>query len=97
MFLGVTATARHDYIYAGYLLHHAGDREALRNMMVADIRAAIDLGAPIQAADLLIALRRFISEHLGILVLVPSHDPSGSPKIPANPALVHSSTSRESV
>jgi hypothetical protein len=95
MFLGVTATARHNYIYAGYLLHHAGNRAALRDMMVADIRAAIDLGALIQAADVLIVLRRFLSEHLGLLVLVPSHDPGGFPKVHAKPALVHSSTSRE--
>jgi hypothetical protein len=63
MFLGVTPTARHDYIYASYLLHHAGDVVALRDMIVADIRAAIDLGDPTQAADLLIVLRRFLSEN----------------------------------
>jgi hypothetical protein len=78
--VGVTPTAAHDYLYSSYLLHHSGDGEALRDVIVADIRAALDLGESKQAADLLIVLRRFLSEHLGTLVLVASRDPDGLPR-----------------
>jgi hypothetical protein len=63
--------------------------------MVADIRAAIDSGESNRAADLLIVLRRFLSEHLGVLVLVPSDDRSGPPTLGTEPALGHNSTARE--
>jgi hypothetical protein len=64
IFVGVTPTAKHDYLYASYLLDHTGNPTALRDLMVADIRVALELGIPIEAADLLIVLRRFLSEQL---------------------------------
>jgi hypothetical protein len=75
MFLEVTPTAKHDYLYASYLLHQTGGAAALRDLMVANIRDAIELGNTIEAADLLIVLRRFLSEHLGSVL----------PKISASP------------
>lgn len=65
MVLGVTPVAMHDSLHASYLLHHGRGWEALLDMIVADIRASLDLGALKQAADLLIVLRRFLSERLG--------------------------------
>ena len=60
MMLGVTPTAMHDSLHASYLLHPKKDWECVREMIVADIRASLDLGASKQAADLLIVLRRFL-------------------------------------
>jgi hypothetical protein len=62
--LGVTPTARHDSLHASYLLNLGRGWEGVRNTIVADIRASLDLGASKQAADLLIVLRRFLSERL---------------------------------
>jgi hypothetical protein len=76
IFLGVTPTTKHDSLYASYQFRHAEGEEALRDMIVADIRAALDLGAAKRAADLLIVLRRFLSERLGTLALVPPYDPA---------------------
>lgn len=65
MLLGVTPTAMHDSLHASYLLHRGTGWEAVRDMIVADIRASLALGASKQAADLLIVLRRLLSERLG--------------------------------
>ena len=65
MVLGVTPTAMHDCLHASYLLCHGRNWEGVRDMIVADIRASLDLGASKQAADLLIVLRRLLSERLG--------------------------------
>jgi hypothetical protein len=60
--LGVTPSAKHDQLYSSYLLNLRSSPNAVCQMIVADIRAYIDLGAMAPAADLLIVLRRFLSE-----------------------------------
>lgn len=69
MLLGASPTAMHDSLHASYLLHDKRGWQAVRDMIVADIRASLDLGASKQAADLLIVLRRFLSERLAIAVV----------------------------
>lgn len=76
MVLGVTPTAMHDSLHASYLLHPGRGWEAVRDMIVADIRASLDVGASKQAADLLIVLRRFLSERLGATFVRYSHGPA---------------------
>ena len=66
MLLGTTPTARHDSLYAGYLLHQGRGWEAVGDMIAADIRSSLELGALKPAADLLIVLRRFLLERLRI-------------------------------
>lgn len=61
--LGVPPSARHNSLYESYLLHRDRSLEAIADMIVADIRRALDLGAEKLAADLLIVLRWFLSEH----------------------------------
>ena len=63
MLLGATPSARHHSLYASYLLLIQRGSEAGRDRIVADIRLALDLGASKRAADLLIALRWFLSAH----------------------------------
>lgn len=63
--LGVTPSRMHNSLYESYMLHRAKGWEAVRDMIVADIRMALDLGAKKRAADLLIVLRRFLSEPRG--------------------------------
>lgn len=69
MLLGVSPAAMHDSLHASYLLHHRRGWQAVRDMIVADIRDSLDLGASKRAADLLIVLRRFLSENLTIAVV----------------------------
>lgn len=63
--LGVTPSAMHASLYDSYLLRRRSGSEAIREMIVADIRTALDLGAKKRAADLLIVLRRLLSERRG--------------------------------
>lgn len=58
--VGVTPGPMHVSLLASYLLLHERGWEAIRNMIVADIRGALDLGALKRAADLLIVLRMFL-------------------------------------
>jgi hypothetical protein len=62
IWLGVSPTPIHDSIVASYLLHKKRGWDVVRDMIVADIRASIDLGASNLAADLLIVLRLFLSK-----------------------------------
>ena len=66
MVLGTTPNAKHDSLYASYLLHRDGGWEAIGDMIVADIRSSLELGTLKPAADLLIVLRRFLLERLRV-------------------------------
>ena len=66
MVLGTTPTAKHDFLYANYLLHGDGGWEAIGNAIVADIRSSLNVGALKQAADLLIVLRHCLLERLRV-------------------------------
>ena len=63
--IGVSPTAAHDSLYASYLIRQCEDT---RDVIVADIRNSLDLGASSQAADLFIVLRRHLSERYGTIV-----------------------------
>lgn len=66
MVLGTTPTAKHDSLYASYLLQRDRGWEAIGDMIVADIRSSLELGTLKPAADLLIVLRRFLLERLKV-------------------------------
>jgi len=61
--LGATPSATHRVLLSGYLLNLWRGPKAVRKMIVADIHMWLDLGMPDYAADLLIVLRRFLSDY----------------------------------
>jgi hypothetical protein len=62
-FLGVTPSCRHRSLLDGYLANMGRGPEAIRDMMIADLRRWTQLGANARAADLLVVLRQFLSEY----------------------------------
>ena len=62
-YLGVTPCARHRALLTSYLINMGKGPEAVRRMIIGDLRRCADLGATLRAADLLIVLRQFLSEH----------------------------------
>ena len=63
MMLGVTPSAKHHSLLASYLLNLRRGPPAVRNMILADLRSFLDLGAQQRAADLFVVLRLFLSDH----------------------------------
>lgn len=63
MVLGVTPAVKHDRLLSSYLANLGRGAIAVRDMIVADLRAYLDLGAMQRAADQLIVLRRFLSSY----------------------------------
>ncbi|GLI95439.1 hypothetical protein [Methylocystis echinoides] len=63
LFTGAVLSTRHRSLLASYLLNLWRGSVAVRKMIVADIRAAIDLGASKYAADLFLVLRLYLSKH----------------------------------
>jgi len=63
MIVGVTETAIHRAVLASYVSNLWRGSEVVRDLMVADIRTALDLGVAERAADLLVVLRLFLSAH----------------------------------
>ena len=63
MVVGPAPSSKHRARLTGYLLNLKWGQTTVREMIVADIRAALDLGAINRAADLLVVLRLFLSEH----------------------------------
>ena len=66
----VEAIAEHEHIpeisaaaLADLLLHQAGGAERIRQMILDDIRAAVEIGRLDHAAGLRIALRHFLEHH----------------------------------
>ncbi len=62
MVVGPVPSPKHRARLSGYLLNLKWGEATVREMIVADIRAALDLGALIRAADLLVVLRLFLSD-----------------------------------
>jgi hypothetical protein len=62
LILGVAPSKLHDRLHERYLLDCGGGHEALRNRIVQDIRGCLALGATKRAADLLIVLRRVLTQ-----------------------------------
>ena len=63
MVVGPVPSPKHRARLTGYLLNLKWGQATVREMIVADIRAALDLGALNRAADLLVVLRLFLSDH----------------------------------
>lgn len=63
LLIGPSHCAKHDSLLASYLLNLGADSVAVRDMIRADLRAFIDLGARKRAADLLLVLRLFLSRY----------------------------------
>lgn len=61
--LGVSPSAGHHSLLSSYLLNLSRGPAAVRDMIVADLRCWLDLGAPQRAADLLVVLRLFLSDY----------------------------------
>jgi hypothetical protein len=89
MVLGVSPTAAHASLHASYLLHNGRGWEAVRDMIVADIRASLDLGALKQAADLLIVLRRFLLERIKVAVVHCLQTPAKIISFPSSLRVLH--------
>ena len=63
MLLGTPPSNRHLSLLASYLLNLWRGEVAVRKIILADLRAFIDLGALEQAADLLLVLRIFLTRY----------------------------------
>ena len=63
MVVGPAPSPKHRARLTGYLLNLKWGQVTVREMIVADIRVALDLGALNRAADLLVVLRLFLSDH----------------------------------
>jgi hypothetical protein len=61
--LGVAPCARHHSLLLSYLFNLKRGLAFVRDMIIADLRSSIDIGAMQQAADLLVVLRLFFSEY----------------------------------
>jgi hypothetical protein len=61
--MGAVPSPKHRARLSGYLLNLKWGQATVREMIVADIRAALDLGALNRAGDLLVVLRLFLSDH----------------------------------
>ena len=61
--MGAVPSPKHRARLSGYLLNLKWGKATVREMIVADIRAALDFGALNRAGDLLVVLRLFLSEH----------------------------------
>lgn len=63
--LGVSLAPRHDLLLHSYQLAlERSNMIAVRDRIIADLRCFLDLGAKARAADLLLVLRMFLSQHL---------------------------------
>jgi hypothetical protein len=61
--LGATSSGRRRSLLDSYLLNMGNGPAAIHEMMVADLRRWIDLGAISRAADVAIVLRQFVSDY----------------------------------
>jgi len=61
MIVGATPSVKHSPLLAAYRLKLAKGRDAVRGMIVADIRDSVELGEIDFAADLLVVLRQFLT------------------------------------
>ena len=61
--LGIAPCAKHHSLLLSYLFNLKRGLAFVRDMIIADLRSSIDIGAMQQAADLMVVLRLFISEY----------------------------------
>jgi hypothetical protein len=63
LMLGVSPTRRHRRLLTSYLLNIERGAVNVREMIVADLHAFLDLGLPERAADALVVLRLFLKDY----------------------------------
>ena len=63
LLIGRPPSAKHHSLLASYVINLERGGIAVRNMIRADLRAFLDLGARERAADLLLVLRLFLSKY----------------------------------
>lgn len=63
MFLGASLAPRHHALLLSYLLNLDRGAIAVREMIIADLRSFLDVGARLRAADALLVLRLFLFDH----------------------------------
>jgi hypothetical protein len=80
--LGVTPSTAHDSLFSSYLVNLWRGPKIVRDMIVADICWSVDFGASKRAADLLIVLRRFLSDYPGARLGQRLSRSSRSPRFP---------------
>lgn len=61
--LGASLSERHRTLLSSYMLHLDRGAIFVRQMIIADLRSFLRLGARKRAADLLVVLRMFLSKH----------------------------------
>jgi hypothetical protein len=61
LLLGVAPDSKHHGLWESYRLNLHKGQDAVRAMIVADLRSALDLGAALHAASLLLVLRRLLA------------------------------------
>lgn len=71
MILGAVLSPRHTKLLASYLYNLNRGALAVRDMIIADLRMFLDLGAMQRAADMLMVLRLFLFQHSKILYVAP--------------------------
>jgi hypothetical protein len=64
MIVGVAPSQLHDRLYESYLRHRKDAQDSLPDRIVRDIRGCISLGAMKPAADLVIVLRRVLTQRV---------------------------------
>jgi len=82
MLSGVTPSAKHCQLLSSYLLNLERGPAAMRDMIVADFRCFLDLGARQRAADLLIVLRCFLSAYPEARCVARGHERTNIAAIP---------------
>jgi hypothetical protein len=60
--LGVSPSAKHRSLLSSYLFNLKRGQATVRDMIIADLRSFLELGALHRAADLLVVLRLFFSD-----------------------------------
>lgn len=62
LILGVTPSTKHRVLLSYYMLNLWRGPEAVRDMILGDIRSALDTGLMESAGDLLLVLRQFLDD-----------------------------------
>lgn len=63
LILGVSPSSRHFSLLESYRLNLGLGSKTVRRMIVGDLRGFLDLGVPHKAADTLLVLRLFLTDH----------------------------------
>ncbi len=82
--LGGTLTARHRALLSSYLFNLDRGAIAVRDMIVADLRSFLDLGALQRAADSLVVLRLFLFDYPQALSVVFGREKAGNVSLSSN-------------